>query len=69
MVESMFDDVQDMSQLPVEAFSPLVYRSGDVVEGEIVSIDSEQNTLLIKGGLPGPNGQLVRVIGKRNTES
>ena len=41
MVESMFDDVQDMSQLPVEAFSPLVYRSGDVVEGEIVSIDSE----------------------------
>jgi len=41
MVESMFDDVQDMSQLPVEAFSPLVYTRGDVVEGEIVSIDSE----------------------------
>ena len=47
MVESMFDDVQDMSQLPVEAFSPLVYRRGDVVEGEIVSIDSEGLTVSI----------------------
>ena len=47
MVESMFDGVQDMSQLPVEAFSPLVYRRGDVVDGEIVSIDSEGLTVSI----------------------
>ena len=41
MVESRFDDISDMSQLPEEAITPQRYRPGDTVEGEIVRIDDE----------------------------
>ncbi len=45
MLDSTFDDVKDMSELPVEAFTPHIYRRGDVVEGEIVNMDNEGITI------------------------
>ena len=45
MLDSSFDDVKDMSELPLEAFTPRIYRRGDVVEGEIVNIDDEGITI------------------------
>ena len=45
MLDSSFDDVKDMSELPLEAFTPLIYRRGDVIEGEIVNIDDEGITI------------------------
>ena len=45
MLDSSFDDVTDMSELPLEAFTPRIYRRGDVVEGEIVNIDDEGITI------------------------
>ena len=41
MLEPDYDGITDMSQLPEEAFTPQRYRSGDMVEGEIVGIDDE----------------------------
>ena len=34
-----------MADLPLEAFTPQIYRRGDVVEGEIVHIDDEGITI------------------------
>ncbi len=45
MLDSSFDDVKDMSELPLEAFTPQIYRRGDIVEGEIVNIDDEGITV------------------------
>tara|TARA_Y100000588_G_scaffold138107_1_gene151884 strand:+ start:198 stop:1280 length:1083 start_codon:yes stop_codon:yes gene_type:complete len=45
MLDSSFDDVKDMSELPLEAFTPHIYRRGDVVEAEIVHIDDEGITI------------------------
>ena len=45
MLDSSFDDIKDMADLPLEAFTPQIYRRGDVVEGEIVHIDDEGITI------------------------
>ena len=41
MVGPDLDAINDMSQLPEEAFTPQRLRAGDIVEGEVVGIDDE----------------------------
>jgi small subunit ribosomal protein S1 len=41
MLEPDYEGITDMSQLPEAAFTPQRHRTGDTVEGEIVSIDDE----------------------------
>jgi small subunit ribosomal protein S1 len=41
MLEPDYEGITDMSQLPEAAFTPQRHRTGDTVEGEIVSIDDD----------------------------